>query len=987
MIFLTAGLTGLAGCLGATSDEITTATAPVDIVIDSVTTTSVGLSWSDVSLDETEFGIQYCSGQDCTNFTDVPGSPLPADTTSYIITDLTPGTTYRFRVRTLNAGTFSPWLTSANVATGSAPVNVVTNTCSSPVTSTVDFGQRATTSTTLALRGAHSDIALITGTNNPAVAYSETHTAGAASLKFMYWNGSEFKYETVAGGVTATYIKLVYLPSGIPLIFWGNGATGLFGAARSSASITSEGAWTALALDTSSTAIRGVDAAVNPDGEVAIFFMTNTAAASGTKSIICTSNCSTMTATNYPAATVVDTVATATATYSIGTAWCRSASDYYPVAFYGSSANFRLATCRQANLSTCSGNWSSGIIGAANANRVTADMYIDETATDGTVYMTAIGATGIIPMSMPNCATATPAATWGSVTIGTTFGAATTGSAWLNMARDASDNFHVVANDGVTLVRYFNNTAANFTAGVWNAAPSTNYPETTGAAGLPAAGAGRGAMIVDNTGDQVLVSYGRTAAVTPVSTWGNLVLAYNECTSATGSPACASTTLGSSAASTGMWWGNMAADSTGQIQKTSLAWPNVDVAVSETGVPAVAYVDYSVSGTADPVVGARLKYAYRKGSSSADDWEISIIGTQSAPQSPSLAFDSNNLPWVAWNETPSATVALRFFLATNSRTDGSGAWTIYSFPSFYAVGAVTAQPVMAQSALVMYKVGAVTKPLMVTMSSISTVAGREVRAALFDPVTRQWQNNKQIATFAGALTIGGASLTADADTSGNIVVAFNDMSTGAGQVNCSSLARCIRMSYTTDGGATWTSTSTSGVINGTYEMAHVKLNPLNSRPAITYFDRANNQVRYRYCNTALASCTSSANWVDLGVGIVDGGLGISGLAEATNLGVLGSGFSFTQEGMPWVVYPRGAGAVSNANLSYNYVSPTANVFGTPAAFYTSPGVGNLLTPVAATANNIALSWNPSSVRSSVTGSLHTAYIAPGNFLQVTSCGN
>lgn len=974
----------LIGCTSSsdiTESSSLSSSAPTNLTVGTVTASAVTISWTDNSSAETGYEVEMCSGSGCSSYTAVSASPLAANSTSHTQTGLTASTIYKFRVRATNSFGPSDYVVSSEATTSSG---VSANSCTSPTTTVVDYGQRATAGTVLGVRGAYSSIALHPTTGYPAVVYNETFTVGAANLKFRYWNGSEFKTETVVGGVTTTYVKLVYLSSGIPLIFWGNGATALYGAARSTASTSTEGTWTVVALDTSSTAIRGVDAAVNPNDEVAIQFVTNTNVASAMKAIICESSCATMSTTNYPAATVMDTVNSSTNSYSVGTAWCYSGTQYYPVMFYGSSANFRLATCRQSTLANCSGNWNAGIIGAANANRLATSIYIDPTAADGTVYMAGLGAAGIIPYTMSNCATNAAAATWGSVTTGTAFGAATTGNAWFGMGRDSSGNFHVVANDAATIIRYFNVSTANFVAGVWSAAPATNYVETTGAAGLQAGGAGRGAMVVDSTNDQVLTSYGRTAAVTPISTWGNVVLAYNDCPNGVGG--CTTTTLGSAAASTGMWWGNMPLDESGQIQKTSAAMPNVSTAATSSGRPAIAYVDYSVGGTADPIIGARLKYAYRDGTSASSVWTINVIGTTSAPQSPSLAFDENDLPWISWNETPTATVSQKFFLATNTRTDGQGAWTIYSFPAYYLVGAVTALPVMSQSTLAMYKSGSTKKPLMAIMTSTATAAGREVRAALFDPATRSWGNVKQVATFAGTATIGGANLTSDSDDSGNVVIAWNDLSTGAGQVNCSSTARCIRMAYTTDGGATWATTSTSGVINGAYEAARIKLNPSNSRPAISFFDRTNNMIRYKYCSTALASCTSSSNWADVGVGILDASLGISGLAEATNFGVVDSGLSFTSDGLPWVVYPRGAGATS-ANLMYANVSTSGASFGSPTTLYTHPGVGIISTPVAATANNHAISWNPSSVRSSSTGSLHTAFVGPGNFLYVTSCGD
>lgn len=992
-ILKTTLLCAIAASLGCTEDStITESTSlvpddPSALTVGTTTGTAITISWTDNATNETAYAVERCSGASCSSYSAVSASPLAANSTTHTETGLSTSTVYRFRVKATNSFGSSSYITSSDITTASTS-SASANMCTAPTTTVLDYGTRATSTTTLAIRGAYSSMALKTGTSYPGVVFTEAHTAGATALKFMYWDGSRFKYETISAGNTFAYVKLVYLQSGIPLVFWGNNLTALYGAARSTASTSTEGTWTVAALDTSSTAIRGVDASVNPDDEVAVFFVGATGAASQHKAILCQSNCATMNTTQYPAMSIADATNSATNTYKVGVAWCNSGAQYYPMFFYPAAATFRLATCRQSDLSLCSGNWTSGTIGAASANRVAADMYIDATATDSTVYMAGLEAAGITPWVMTGCATTAAAGAWASQTTGTTMGAATTGNAWLDLERDSSNNFHIAANDAVTIIRTFSATTAGYTSGAWSAAPTTNYAETTGAAGLQAGGAGRGSLVVDNTNDQLLISYGRTAALSPVHTWGNLVIAYNECPSGVGAPACASTTLGSVAASTGMWWGNMAADTSGQIQKTSLAWPNVSTAVNDSGTPAVAYVDYSVSGTTDPVIGARLKFAYRNGSTASSQWLISTIGgLQSSPQSPSLAFDSNGYPWVAWTETPAATVSQRFFLATNSRTDGQGAWTIYPFPSFYPVSAPTAQPAMAQAVVAMYESGGVRKPLVTTMSSIATVAGREIRSALFDPTTRLWSNVKQVAIFAGAATIGGAYLSTDWNSSGTVVVAFNDLSTGAGQVYCTGTARCIRMYYTTDGGATWTGTTTSGVINGAYDASKIRLNPSTGRPAIAYFDRANNQLRYKYCTTALASCTSSGNWADLGVGIMDATLGISGLAEATNLGQLDSGFTFTSDGLPWVVYPRGSTSTTNPNLMYTYVATSGGLFGATAALYTNPGVGNTSTPVAATANNYALSWNPSSVRSSYTGSLHTAFVGPGNFLYMTSCGN
>lgn len=1002
-VFAMLYLTGCPGASTVTESSSLAPSAPSGLTTGTVTGSAVTISWTDNSSGETGYVVERCSGASCTNFAAVASSPLAANSTSHTETGLTASTTYRFRVAAANAFGNSDYATSSDIATTSTG-GASANTCSAPTTSIIDYGQRATAGTTLAIRGSFSSMALRPTTaavgsipavtsRYPGVAYSETYTAGASNLKFMYWNGSEFKVETVASGVITQYIKLVYLSSGVPLIFWGNSLTALYGASRSTADITAEGTWTVTALDTTSTAIRGVSASVNPLDEVMVVFATAASTVSGHKAIICTSNCGTVNTTNYPTSAVIDASSTAANTYSIGAGWCQTAgADYYPVAFYGVGATAsRLATCRQANASTTAGcvagGWVSGAITTSAVARVASQLYIDQTTPNATVYTATQNASGIAPVAMANCETAVNAPTWPGLTVGTVMGAATTGAIWFDMNRDAAGNFHIAANDGQTIVRTFSATTAGFTGGAWSAAPATNYVETTGAGGLPAAGAGRGSLAIDETNDQLLISYGRLAVLSPVSTWGNLVLAYNECPNGVGT--CTTTTLASPAASTGMWWGNSPLDNTGQIQKTSLGWPNVSTAATSLGRPATAYVDYSVGTTAEPSTGARLKYAYRNGSTASSNWTISVIGTTSAPQSPSLAFDHNDMPWIAWSEPPTAaTAAQKFYLATNTRTDGLGAWTIYSFPVTYALAAAQAYPNMSQAVVTMYQTssGAVKRPMVIVMSSIGSVAGREIRAGLFDPTTRSWSNVKQVATFV----LGGAWLSADSDSAGNVVMSFFDTGLAA-NTNCASATnRCIRFGYTTDGGATWSNTTTGLVtttVNTETLVPKVAINPSNNRPAIAYMDRSNNLVRYKYCSTTLASCTTAANWLDLGVGILDAGTGTSGLTDAANAGQLDVGLTFTSDGLPWVTYPRGAGATQAPSLMYSYVASSGGVFGGSANLYASPGVGNISSPVAATANNFATSWNPNSVRSSYTGSLHTAFVGPGNFLYMTSCGD
>ncbi|MEK6554719.1 MAG: hypothetical protein AABZ31_05735 [Bdellovibrionota bacterium] len=872
---------------------------------------------------------------------------------------------------------------ASNLSDETVASSSTTNTCSAPTTKIIDYGARQTAGAGVNIRGAFSSVEINPAEDYAAVVYSETNaTAGTGSmLKYMFWDGSNQQIETITSGLTTTFVKLVFLSSGKPLVFWGNGATALFMAVRSTASIDEVGTWTVSALDTSSTAIRAVDAAVNELDQVVVVFETATAASA--KALICDGAPTTCdNASAYTTMTGQIDAGVGTLANSIGVAWCRlNSTTYYPAIAAGDTANSIFYMCRNGTLDNCAtgANWSTtGAIPNTGANAVSTQMYIDTSVDNGTIYVAAKTTGGIRGYTMANCAAG--AVSFTDPGANNVIGTATVGNAWMNLKRSADGRFHIIANDAQTMVKYYNQTTAAFAtgaAGSWNASTAPHV-DTTGAAGIAAAGSTRGGLAIDEANDQLLVSWGRTAAVTPTQTWANLVLSYNECPTGTGT--CAATVLNSPASSTTMVWGNAPYDTTGQIQKMLLQFPNTAIASTSDSVPAVAYIDYSAGGTAEPVTGARLKYAYRLGSLASDNWAISIIPSTSAPQSPSIAFDHNNQPWVGWFE--SATSGLRYYLATNTQTNGSGAWIVYPFPA--ADAAAGTLPVMNQTALAMYYSAGEAKPVLVVLRN--PAANKEIRAAMLNPVTGTWSNVGLVMSVAGTTTPGGSNLTADFDEDGNIVVAVHDMGTGAGATCTPTTARCARLAYSTNGGSTWTS---GQIYSGAAEGLRVAINKTNNRPAVSFFDRANNLVKYKYCSTALATCTTSTNWADIGLGLVDASAGVSTLTDtgaATNYGLLSIGVSFSEEGYPTVVWPRGSANTTAANLMFSSVLSTATTtFTSPSALYTN-AIANIATPVAAVNGNFGLSWNPSSVRTA-SGSLHTIYNGPGNFMYVTSCGN
>jgi anti-sigma-K factor RskA len=844
---------------------------------------------------------------------------------------------------------------TANIVIPPAPASVVTNMCDSPKTKIIDYGERSA-ATTAGLRGAFSDTALQPTTNYPAFVFTD---AGSLTLKFMSWDGSKYNLEIIAGGLTTSWVKIVYLSTGRPLVFWTNGATGVYMATRSSTDHSTSSAWTISTIDNVATVVaRALEVSVNALDQVGVFYVNS--ANTSARVVLCSSNC--QTASNYSGMGVVANAISLTASASNNSAdikWCNAGSGiYYPLVTYGGTAQSLIGRCAQSTLANCltPANWSTATItdgaNTTGANQVMTKLHIGSAA--GEAFSVVARRTGTeiraYRQNAGDCATgglsfsATSRQIVASATIGNSFG---------QLLRDSSDRWHLIANDGTTSMRYYNQTTGVITS-PWN----TGLLETTT---LPAIATMRGGAVVDESSDQLLWTYGRSNAGTPTQTMSNVVLGFSNCP-VTGA-GCSATTLGSAANAAGYSFGNIPLDVSGQIQLTTAQLPNViSLKTTSTGVPAVAFIDFS-NGSATT---GRLKYRIQIANGATTSWLLSDIGTAVSPHNVSLAFDHLDRPWVAYYDANS----LRYFLLTNSKTDGSAAWTQYQFPIAAATAATL--PASNNVALTMYENAGVKKPIMVVLNS--GAATKVVRAARFDPATETWSNNTLVDSSA---TNNFGRLTIDSDSLGNIVLAYNDTTNTS-----------IKFTASTDGGATWLSAPTvPAIISGVGGQGlEVRINPLTNRPAISFYDRASNQVRYKYCTTAIATCASSGNWTDLGTGIIESFSGVLGLTAAATDGLLSSSLTFTAEGYPWAVYSLGAGSVSG-NLMFNFTNNVLPSFGTPLILNSGYN-SNTVAPVAATAANFAVGgWSVSSVRSFVTGSLHSAYVGPGNYLYVTSCGN
>jgi Tol biopolymer transport system component len=89
--------------------------APTALQAVGVSSTETDLSWTDNASDETGFNIERCQGTDCTGFIEV--GQVPTNATTWVSTELSPGTTYSYRVRARKGTVFSEYSATASAAT------------------------------------------------------------------------------------------------------------------------------------------------------------------------------------------------------------------------------------------------------------------------------------------------------------------------------------------------------------------------------------------------------------------------------------------------------------------------------------------------------------------------------------------------------------------------------------------------------------------------------------------------------------------------------------------------------------------------------------------------------------------------------------------------------------------------------------------------------------------------------------------------------
>ncbi len=787
-------------------------------------------------------------------------------------------------------------------------------------------------------RGLWSDLKVIPGTRQAAIAYYDgSATGGAAAIKISWWNGTSFQDETVAGDSrvaagSATFVKLAFLNTGVPMVFWTTGSTTVKGAMRSAA-LGSSGTWTAAVIDTvAGAANRALEVSVSANDDVGLVYLTNTTVAGRARFIYCSGQCTSMSSfvAMSGAADTIEATNVIAAYMATGIGWCKhNSTTYYPVVVYPNTGNVRYASCL-GSLSTCrtvagwSGQQSTVVASGAG---VIAKVLVDSTVVGDNPKILArnAGNTLLQVFQMNQACNAAPGYTF---TAGNTFSAATTGTAWANLLKSSNGYYHVVTNLAATAVNYYNSVSTTFPSTAWNAAGTLDTVT------LPAAGAGGGGADINNTDYQLYASYGTAAA--PFNLVMGVVSDYTVTSSTAGNVFY-------------QYFPDLSGGinlplSTGQTR-------NVSTAVTSDGRPGVAYIDNSI-GTA---AGALLKYAFRDGTTSSATWTKISIPSSPSPTMPSLAFDHNNYPWISYYDS----ATFRYYLVTNTLTSGLGDWTFYQFP-INAKTANAVAPATDDTAMAMYYSGGVAKPLMIVMNS-TAAGGTGVRAALFNPATSSFVSFNTVDALGGSF---GTRLTADYDLNGNVVVSYYDITVTKAKFN-----------YTSNG-QSWLGTPAQITAAAAgREGLSIKINPSNSRPAISYYDRANNAVYYTACTTAMSSCATASNWT---TSTVSSSAGVSGIGTA-NEQLLNTSLSFSTDGIPYVSYMDGIAATTQR------LAVADNESGSFVSVDLAPKSSSAVSGAAAP--NFAMSGlNVSSVRSP-DGSLISSYVGPGNYLYVTSCEN
>jgi fibronectin type 3 domain-containing protein len=207
----------------ASTGSLPTPATPSNLNASRISSTSIGLSWSDNSTNETRFDIERSlSGQN--SFQQI--AQVNADVTSYTDSGLLPGTLYDYRVRAANTGGTSGWSNTATQTTRPDPATNFVGTATSATTARLTWTPPAggISSYTLERRLSGGTFVVIATIPNSAVLYDDSGLTASQTYEYRMYTGGPL---STASGYTAT--ATVNTPAaGIP-----NDPTSLSVAARS----------------------------------------------------------------------------------------------------------------------------------------------------------------------------------------------------------------------------------------------------------------------------------------------------------------------------------------------------------------------------------------------------------------------------------------------------------------------------------------------------------------------------------------------------------------------------------------------------------------------------------------------------------------------------------------------------------------------------------------------------------------------------------
>jgi C1A family cysteine protease len=199
--------------------------APTNLAAAAVSYSQINLTWTDNSVNETQFMIERCTGNGCSDFTQI--DTVTANVTSYLNTGLTASTSYSYRVRASNGAGDSDYTNTSSAATlesptpPAAPTNLAATTVSSSQinltwidTDNIETGFKIERCT-----GADcTNFAQIATVGANVTSYANTGLSAATTYSYRvqaYNEGGNSGYSNIASAVTQAAAVVPTAPSNL----------------------------------------------------------------------------------------------------------------------------------------------------------------------------------------------------------------------------------------------------------------------------------------------------------------------------------------------------------------------------------------------------------------------------------------------------------------------------------------------------------------------------------------------------------------------------------------------------------------------------------------------------------------------------------------------------------------------------------------------------------------------------------------------------